>query len=198
MDVGLILLAIICSIIVVVVCVGVITSKNVQNKQEARIEQIRQYTLNNKEATFKIKDSLTEEDIKAIDSNLDIGSLMEDLYDSFLKLEKNLNDLNLDFDDILTQKSKEIYETRIKKLKLINNVEVIQDINLIGYSIINFNIDKIVFRVNIKCINYKKSGEIITSGSSSNYITQIFLITYLKIDNKWLIDDCDKVYEKYE
>ena len=150
----------------------------------------------NKDAVFAIKDSLSPEDIAKIDDSLDIASLMSELYSTYLKLEEKVCNLDNNFDDILVGDLKDLYIDKINNFKMNNYIYKKENIELIGYSITEFDKEKLKFRVNINCHEYKMINDKIVSGNKYWKLEQIILLSYEKVGNNWLISDYDKIYEK--
>ena len=69
-------------------------------------------------------------------------------------------------------------------------------IDLIGYSITEYDKDRLQFRVTINCYDYKLLNDTIISGSNLIKLEEVFLLTYEKVGNRWLITRYDKIYEK--
>ena len=121
---------------------------------------------------------------------------MKELYYTFLNFESNLRVLNNNFDNILTGYIKDFYSNKISFMEENKHVIVVDNISLIGYSITEFSKKSLKFKIHINCINYKMIKNKIVSGSRSDLIEQILLLSYEKVDGKWLISSYDKVYEK--
>ena len=97
---------------------------------------------------------------------------------------------------MLTGFIKKIYSDRINLYKESDTQEKLEKINLIGYSITEFSKKELKFRVKITAINYKIRGNDIISGSNTNYLEQIYIITYEKIGKVWKISNIEKVLDK--
>ena len=65
--------------------------------------------------------------------------MQKKLYDKFLNLQEKVNNLDDKFDTLLTGFIKRVYFDRINLYKDNNTCEKLENINLIGYSIIEFN-----------------------------------------------------------
>lgn len=196
LSIGHIIVLIVSTVAIVLSSIVIVIAVKIQKRKKRKYQECMDIINKNKDITFKIKDSLTIEDINKIDDSIDVNSLMAELFDTFLKLEDHIKNLNNDFDDILTGFFKEFYIDKIKNFKA-NNYGIITDkIELIGYSITEFNKDILKFRVNINCFNYKIMDGKIVSGNNIDRLEQILIITYQKINDKWLISSCDKIYEK--
>ena len=145
---------------------------------------------------FEIKDGLTKEDIKKINKNVDVNKLMESLYNKYLKFVDKIKNNDTKLDSILGGSLKDVYINRLENFKSTGYNEIIEEIDLVGYTIIDYSKEKINFRITINCFDYKLLNDKIVSGSNLIKLEEVFLLTYEKIGNKWLITNCDKVYEK--
>lgn len=147
---------------------------------------------------LKGKESLTLNDFqtKVIDiEDVDDNELMKNLYEIYITFQNKFNELNQDYGELLTDSLKQFYENLVKSYKLKECKDITDKIDLIGYSILDYNDSGIKFRVKIKCLNYKISNDKIVSGSNVKKIEQILIITYKKED-KWKISNIEKIYEK--
>jgi hypothetical protein len=139
---------------------------------------------------------VTEEDIRKIDDKVNPKELMINLYNTYLEFVERLNKNNKDFEGILIGFIKEFYINKVKVYRLKKHKEITRDIELVNYSILEFDKKKLKFRINITCFNYKTSKDEIIGGSNLEKVEQIFLITYVKFRRKWLINNIEKVFEK--
>ena len=185
----ILIIAIISFIYTIAIAVSFKFNQKQKNKYNECLELVRQ-------STREMKDALKEKDIKKIDKSIKLDKLMMNLYDKYLKLLDKLNSNNKDFKNILTGYIKEFYENKINIYIEKGYKEIIDEIELINYSIIEFNKNKLKFRVSITCFNYKELNSDVVSGSKYDRVEQIVLITYNKENKKWLISNIEKVYEK--
>lgn len=176
--------------------IGIIISIKVQRRQKNKYKQLESIINENREARFKIKYCLTPEDIKKIDSTLDVNSLMDGLYNTYLELEKRLKRLDADLDGIVGGYLKDFYINKIQNFKDKGYNDIKDDINLLGYSITEFEANKLKFRINITCFDYKTNNGKIVSGSDSKRTEEVIILEYKKVNNKWLIWSYEKIYEK--
>ena len=190
------ILTLIISIVALVVSIAVVFSLKFQKKQEKKYQEVLDIVNKNKDKTFEVKNYLTDEDINKIDSTIDVSKLSQELYDTFLRFEKNIRELDSNFDGILTGFLKEFYLEKIDSFKKDNYYSVTDKINLIGYSIVSFNSDELKFRINISCVSYKKKNGKLISGSEASLAEQIILLSFKKDNNIWLISGYDKIFEK--
>ena len=184
----ILIVAIISFIYTIAIAVSFKFNQKQKNKYNECLELVRQ-------STREMKDALTEKDIKKIDKTINLDKLMMKLYDTYIKFIDNLNN-NKYFNNILTGYIKEVYNNKIDIYKEKGYKEIIDEIELINYSIIEFQKEKLKFRVAITCFNYKELNNDVVSGSKYERVEQIVLITYNKENKKWLISNIEKVYEK--
>ena len=183
--------------VVIIVCsIGIIIATKFQNKQKKKYNECLQLIKEKENGTLSVKNGLDSTEIKKIDNNVDINKLMMELYDIYLEFIDKLNNNDKNFNNILHGFINEFYQSKIDIYNEKNYFEVIDNIELINYSILEYAKDKLKFRINITCFNYKKRNEEIISGSNLERVEQIILLTYVKNKRKWLINNIEKVYEK--
>ena len=190
------ILIMIMSIILIGISFGIFMANKFQKKQDKKYEDCLNIIKEKGDVSLNLKMSLTKEEINNVDSKINVDKLMKNLYDTYLKFEKKVKDRNIDFDDILTDKLKTYYINKLEGFKLRKYREVLDGIELVGYSITEFKEKSLKFRISINCFSYKeKDGEII-SGSNLKKSNIVLIVGYEKIKNKWLISDYDRVFEK--
>ena len=120
---------------------------------------------------------------------------MSELYDIYIKFQDGYNNLDETSLGKLTDKAKSFYTNIIINNKSRNFKEVTDNIELIGYSIIEYTESNLKFRIKINCLNYKCLGDKIIGGSNLKRVELILLISF---ENKegWLLDGIQKIYEK--
>lgn len=187
---------IITSIFIIICSIGIITASKFQNKQRKKYEEVNDLIKKNKKSTFKIKDGLTREEIIKIDNEVDIDVLIKELYNLYIELENKIKNLDTNLDDILINYIKDIYINKIENFKDKRSTEITDGIDLINYNIVEYNKEKLKLRLTINCFSYKIANDKIVSGNNLEKIKRIILLTYEKVNNKWFISDCDKIYEK--
>ena len=121
---------------------------------------------------------------------------MQELYDTYIKLESKIKKYDSKLDNVLVGFLKEFYVNKIENFKEKGYADITDGIELINYSIIEYNKEKLKFRVTINCFSYKTINNEIVSGSNLEKVEKIILLTYEKINNKWLISSYDKLYER--
>jgi len=177
-------------IILCIISIGIILSIIFNNKQSKKYNECLRLIKEKENGTLKSKNKLN------IDSRVNVNELMQKLYNMYLEF---INKLNVNDESVLNLLNgfiKEVYKNNLEIYKAKNINEVTDSIELLNYSILEYENDKIEFRLTINCFNYKKTKDVITSGDNLNKVEQIFLITYVKNKNKWLINGIEKVYEK--
>lgn len=184
------------AISILILIISIILAYKFKRKQNKRYREIKNMLNKNKNATFEIKEGISKEEISLIDSNVDIEILMKDLYNTYLTFETKLRNLDENFDDILDDDFKTFNIYKVKNFKEKGIADIIDNIDLVSYAIINYTTTELTFRVVINCLSYKMLNNEIVSGSNLNKVQKILLITYKKINDKWLISSYDEIYEK--
>ena len=184
------IMLIIIIIILFIMSVGIILSVIFSNKQSKKYNECLRLIKEKEKGTLKSKSDLN------IDSKVDVNKLMQKLYDIYLEFVNKLNNNDESIFSLLNGFIKEVYKNKLDIYKTKNINEITDSIELLNYSILEYEKNKIQFRINISCFNYKKTKDVITSGNNLERVEQIFLITYVKSRNKWLINNIEKVYEK--
>lgn len=187
---------IIITIIIVLCTIGIIAANKVQQKQQKKYNDCIKAINEREDETYNYDGSLTPGQIRKKDHTVNPEELQKRLYDKFLSLQEKVNNLDDSFDGLLTGFIKKIYSDRINLYKESDTQEKLEKINLIGYSITEFSKKELKFRVKITAINYKIRGNDIISGSNTNYLEQIYIITYEKIGKVWKISNIEKVLDK--
>lgn len=176
--------------ILFIISLGIILSIIFNNKQSKKYNECLRLIKEKENGTLKSKNDLN------IDSKVDVNKLTQKLYDIYLEFVNKLNNNDEAVLSLLNGFIKEIYKNKLDIYKTKNINEISDSIELLNYSILEYEKNKIQFRINISCFNYKKTNDVITSGNNLERVEQIFLITYVKSRNKWLINNIEKVYEK--
>lgn len=187
------IIILILAIVSFIYTIAIVVSLKFQQKQRSKYEECLKLV---KESTREMKDALTEKEIKKKDRTIKLDKLLMNLYDIYLEFLDDLNNNNKDFKNILTGYIKEFYENKINIYIEKGYKEITDEIELINYSIIEFNKTKLKFRVAITCFHYKQLNGDVVSGNKYDRVEQILLITYIKEKKKWLISNIEKVYEK--
>lgn len=187
---------IIITIIIVLCTIGIVAANKVQQKQQKKYNDCIKAINEREDETYNYDGSLTPGQIRKKDNTVNPEELQKRLYDKFLSLQEKVNNLDDSFDGLLTGFIKKIYSDRINLYKESDTQEKLEKINLIGYSITEFSKKELKFRVKITAINYKIRGNDIISGSNTNYLEQIYIITYEKIGKVWKISNIEKVLDK--
>lgn len=190
------IIIILVSVIIIVCSIGIIVASRFQNKQRKKYNEINNIINQNKNAIFQVKDGLTKEEINNIDSKIDVDLLMCQLFNTYLELENKIKNHDTNLDDILFGHLKEFNISRIKNYKSNGFCDINDGIDLINYSIVEYNKKKLRFRITINCFSYKLVNNQIVSGSNLEKLQKIILLDYQKVDDKWLISAYNKIYEQ--
>ena len=190
-----IVLTTVLTIIIIVCSVGIIIASKFQTKQTKKYEECLNLIKEKENGTINPNDGIDMDKIKKIDKNTDINKLMVSLYDTYLAFVKKLN-TNSDLTNFLDVFIGELYKSKVEIYKAKGFCEITDNIELINYSILEYEKNKLKFRINISCLNYKLRGDVVISGSNIDKVEQIFLLTFVKKNKKWLISNIEKVYEK--
>lgn len=182
--------------IIILCTIGIVIASIFQSKKEKKLEECLNIIKEKGDIKFEVKDSLTKEDIKKINKNVDINKLMDSLYNKFLKFIDKVKDNDINLDQLLGGVIKDFYITKLENFKSAEYKEILDIVDLKGYSITEYSKEKLQFRIAVICYDYKLLNETIISGSNLIKLEEVFLLTYEKIGNKWLITNYDKVYEK--
>lgn len=183
--------------IVILVCsIGIVIAVEFQKKQKKKYKECLKLIKDKETGMLNIVNGFDPNQIKNIDNDVDTDKLMCELYDTYLIFVEKVNKNENDFDNILTGFINDFYRNKVEVHIGKKSAEIVDNIELIGYSILEYNKEKLTFRVNITCFSYKKKKEIIVSGSNLERVEQIILISYVKRKNKWLINNIEKAYEK--
>ena len=182
--------------IVLAVILCIIAALKFQKKQKKKYSDLEKIINERQNEFFCVKDGLSYEDIVNIDNSVNVNELMKSLYETYLSFEDKIKNSDKNFDGILTGFFKDFYINKIDNYKINGYKEINDRINLTGYSISEFSKDKLKFKIDISCFNYKMLNDSIVSGSNLYRVQQIALITYEKVENKWLISNYDKIYER--
>ncbi len=184
------------SVAIIICSIAIIIASRFQQRKNKKYKECIDIINENKDSTFKVKDSLTKEEINKIDESVDVDLLMSSLYDTYVTLEGKLKSFDENLDDVLTGYIKDFYVNKIQNFKERGFTDVTDGIDLVGYSIVEFSKSKLKFRVTVNCFCYKTVNGKIVSGSNLEKIEQILLLTYKKVKDKWLISSYEKIYEK--
>lgn len=190
------IMVIISTIVILICSISIIISVRFQNKQKRKYKECLRLIKETENGTLNVKNGLDEKDIKKIDPKIDINKLMMKLYDIYLEFINKLNNNDKNFDNILDGFIKEFYENKIDIYTNKGYIEIIDAIELVNYSIAEYDKEKLKFRINITCFNYKMINDNVISGSKYERVEQIFILTYKKSKRKWLINNIEKVFEK--
>lgn len=191
-----IIVIVLATVTIIICAVGIIIAGKFQKKQMKKYNELNNIINKNKDATFQVKDGLTKEEINNIDSDVDVDLLMQELFSIYIEFEDKIKNLDTNLDDILFGTLKEFNINRIENFKDKGFMEITDGIDLINYSITEYEKNKLTFRITMNCFSYKMLDNKIVSGSNLEKIQKIVLLTYEKLNDKWLISSYDKIYER--
>ena len=183
------------AVIVAVISISAMIAGRFQNKQDKKYDNVMKMIKDKGNVPINTAGELNIEQINSLDKEVDLDMLLKTLYGTFLELQNKIKNSDSNFEGILDDSIKSYYIKKINSFKLMNRVHVTEGIELIDYSIIEFDKNCLKFRVNINCLHYTKSNGNIISGSNLKKVEQIFNITYRKNNDNWLIANVEKAYE---
>lgn len=190
------IIVIIVSTVILVCCIGIIIASRFQNKKNKKYNECLNIIKEKKDATFEIKDGMSKEEINKIDNLVDVDILMQQLYNTYLELENKIKLSDKNLDEIVVGYLKDFYINKIENFKEKGYSDITDGIDLLNYNITEYSKDKLKFRLTINCFSYKTVNNEIVSGSNLEKIQQILLLTYQKVNEKWLISSYEKIFEK--
>ena len=190
------ILVVLVTIIIINCSVGIIIAIRFQNKKNKKYNECLNIINKKKDSKLMIKEGLSREEINKIDSEVDVELLMDELYNTYVELENKIKTLDNNLNDILVGQLKKFYINKIENFKQKVFSDVIDGIDLVNYSIIEYSKEKLKFRITINCFCYKTVNNQIVSGSNLEKIQEILLLSYEKVNDKWLISSYEKIYEK--
>ena len=188
-------IVILLSIVIMICSIGIVVSIKFQSRQKKKYEECLRLIKEKQQGCLGINNAMNNEKI-FIDEDVDLNRLMTQLYQLYCDMLIDLNNLNENVASKLDGFIKEFYLEKIERSKEKGIIDVVDHVTLNNSSMIEYTKDRLKLIININCVNYKKNNDIIISGSNIEKLEQIIIITYNKIDEKWLINNIEKVYEK--
>lgn len=179
-------------LITAVVIIGIVFSLAFQKKQRKKQEVVEQLM---KEKEGKTINSVMNKNYSATAKSKDNIELMQKLYDSYIEYQTRFNELDKSYDNFVTPTLKEYSDQKIDLLKSRNSKEVREKIELINYTIVEKREKSLKFRLTINCVEYAMRNDNITRGSNINKMEEILLLTCRKVEEDWVVDRVDKIYE---
>ena len=139
MDLGTVIFIVIITTIIVLCTIGIIAAVKVQQKQQSKYEDAIKAINEKEDENFNYDGSLTPGQIRKKDRSINPDELQKKLYEKFLNVQEKVNKLDDKFDTLLTGFIKRVYTDRINLYKESKTSEKLEDINLLGYSIVEFS-----------------------------------------------------------
>jgi len=188
-------IVILLSIVIMICSIGIVVSIKFQNRQKKKYEECLKLIKEKENSCLGINNAVNNKNIFLEDA-VELNKLMEQLYQLYLDMIKDLNELDINVANKLDGFIKEFYLERIERNKEKNLVDIVDNIHLNSSSILEYTQDKLKLRININALCYKKNNGEIISGSNTEMVEQIIIITYNKVGENWLINNIENVYEK--
>lgn len=188
-------IVILLSIVIMICSLGIIVSIKFQSRQRKKYEECLRLIKEKQQGCLGINNAMNNENIY-LEENVDFNELTTQLYQLYLNMIKDLNNLDVNIATKLDGFIKEFYLEKIERSKEKETKDIMDKINLNSSSIIEYTKDRLKLRINVNCLCYKKNNNIIISGSDTEKLEQITIITYNKVGEDWLINNIEKVYEK--
>lgn len=182
--------------IIILCTIGIVIASIFQSRKNKKYKNLIDKIKEDSNLRFEIKDGLSKDDINKIDSEVDVDKLMQTLYETYLSFIDKINNNNDNFDNLLDNPAKTFYIRRLDNFKLNGYRQEIKNIDLIGYSIVEYSKNILKFRINVNCLDYKLQNNNIVSGSNLIKLEQVIILTFEKKDQNWLIINYDKIYER--
>lgn len=183
-------------ILLFLLSVGIVVAIQIQNKQSKKYKECLKIIKEKEDGTLNSNLGMDINQIKKIDPNVDINKLQEKLYKLYLEFIEKLNNNDESISFVLDEFINKVYQNKLEIYKTKNTKEITENIELLNYSILNYEKGKIEFRISITCTYYKKMNDTVISGSTYDRLEQIFIVTFVKPRKVWLISNIEKVYEK--
>ena len=187
-------LLVILTVLLFLFTIGIIVSMKFLKKQAKKYRDCLRLIKEKENGILNEEYGVNDKEIKKIEKVSDVNKLKESLYKTYLKFVDRLTNNDGNFKNILDDFIGKYYENKISIYIEKNKKEIIKDIELKKSSILEYHKKELKFKINITCKNYVMMDEKIISGSSNTKIEQIFILTYVKNKQKWLINNIENVY----
>lgn len=187
-----IILIIIITVGTLLCTIGLMFSVKFQHQQKKKYKNCVNLIKEKENATMGVNDSLLSTNVESMDAD----KILFELYNIYLDFQNKLNELDKSVCDLLTGHMKDLYMSKVENMKEKSIMDIIENIDLLNYSIMENKEEQVKIRVNISCLSYKMKNNKIISGSNLEKISQINIITFDKFENSWLISNIEKVYEQ--
>lgn len=187
-------LLVILTVLLLMFTIGIIVSMKFLKKQAKKYRDCLRLIKEKENGILNEEYGVNDKEIKKIEKVSDVNKLKEILYKTYLKFVDRLTNNDNDFKNILDDFISKYYQNKISIYIKKNKKEIISDIELKKSSILEYNKKELKFKINITCINYVMMDENIISGNPDAKVEQIFILTYVKNKQKWLINNIENVY----
>ena len=187
---------IIIGIILILASFGIIIAFFFQKRQEKKYKDCLNIIKEKGNETLSPNNELSKEDILKINPDVDVSKLMNELFQKYLEFQKKANEKIIDFEGLLSDSMRIKYTSMLSLDENMKTHTIIDKIDLLNYSIVNYEKEYIEFRITMNCVKYKMQGSEIVSGNNLERIELINIINFIKKQDEWLIDDINEVYEK--
>ena len=103
---------------VIILCtIGIVIATIFQSKKDKKYKECLDIIKEKGDIKFEVKDSLSKEDIKKINKNVDINKLMQSLYNKYLKFVDKVKNNDNNLDQVLSGTLKEFYIRKLENFK---------------------------------------------------------------------------------
>ena len=187
-------LLVVLTVLLLMFTIGIVVSIKFLKKQAKKYRDCLRLIKEKENGILNEEYGVNDKEIKKIEKVSDINKLKETLYKTYLKFVDKLVANDKNFKNILYDFISKYYENKISIYIEKNKKEIIQDIELKKSSILEYKKKELKFKINITCINYIVMDDNVISGSKNTRVEQIFILTYVKNKQKWLINNIENVY----
>lgn len=189
-------LIVILIILLFVFTIGIVICMKFLSKQTKKYKDCLRLIKEKENGILNEEVGINKDVIKKIEKVNDIEKFKEKLYKTYLKFVEKINNNDKEFGSILDDFISKYYENKIDIYINKNKIEKIENIELKKHSILEYNKKELKFKINVTCINYIEMNGNIISGSKEEKVEQIFILTYVKDKQKWLIKNIENVFEE--
>lgn len=181
----------------IVVCsIFIVISIQIQKKQKNKYKRCMDAIREAGNDRFDIKTNLSEEDIKKIDSSIDLNELLKKLYNIYITFQNKVcqNELT-GYDNLLTKTYIDIILNRINKFISKGAIEKFDDINILEYAITRYSNEKCEMRLRLNCFYYILENDKIIKGSNIKRREFFYILKFKKESGNWLLDYIEVIFD---